>query len=156
MEYFIFLILVAVIFFIGKFIYDSYITDNTEKEWEELKRTDPKIVSKVENSNFGVIKESVDNDFKVHKVQPKFPKFQEILIAAENEILKMVKRAYDSNPFKDTELEGMEIINVVRETIQIYKERFVIDKEKFGLSEIEILKSLDELEKKLLDKIFKQ
>lgn len=53
----------AVTFFIGKFIYDSYLTNNTEKEWEELKRSDPKTVSKVENSNFGRKKVNKNIDF---------------------------------------------------------------------------------------------
>lgn len=53
MEFLGYLFLFIIVFIIGKFAYDSYLTNNTEKRWEEFKHSDPKTASEIENSNFG-------------------------------------------------------------------------------------------------------
>jgi hypothetical protein len=44
---------------IAKFVYDSYLTDNTERRWEEFKRTHPEKASRVEKSRLGAKREVV-------------------------------------------------------------------------------------------------
>ena len=39
------------LFMIGKFIYDTYLTNNTEKDWEEYKRKYPHEAKVVETKN---------------------------------------------------------------------------------------------------------
>lgn len=45
-------VLIIIAFFLIKFIYDSYLTDNTEKGWQEYKNSNPIKARKVENSTF--------------------------------------------------------------------------------------------------------
>ncbi|WP_026754759.1 hypothetical protein [Sediminibacter sp. Hel_I_10] len=47
-------IIIIVLIIISKFIYDSYLTSNTEKRWSEFKSSNPLEASKVENSSLGV------------------------------------------------------------------------------------------------------
>ena len=41
-------IALIVVFVLGKFIYDTYLTDNTEKNWEKYRQTNPEDASKLD------------------------------------------------------------------------------------------------------------
>lgn len=55
------------LFFVGKFIYDTYITDNTEKNWEKFRRSNPEEAARLERNeglNFN-LKPIKNDDHKV-------------------------------------------------------------------------------------------
>ncbi|MEF3077855.1 hypothetical protein [Winogradskyella poriferorum] len=62
MSFLYFLIAVVAVIIIFKFIYDSYLTNNTERRWQEFKKVDPNWASRIENSKFGRKKVNIKNE----------------------------------------------------------------------------------------------
>ncbi len=61
MKYIVLVIAVVIVFIIIKFIYDSYLTNNTEENWQEFKKSDPETAHKIENSKLGAKKNHESN-----------------------------------------------------------------------------------------------
>lgn len=51
-----------VLIIVIKFIYDSYLTNNTERRWQEFKKVDPNWASRIEKSKFGQKKVNIKNE----------------------------------------------------------------------------------------------
>lgn len=124
MEFLIIFISLIVVYIIGKFIYDTYITDNTERNWEEYER------EKKYNETIKQTNHSNDNLKKVNKVKSK----NSYNMIDDNEKKELVNSLFivmdatvleeiSNNPMKGTPLEGAHILNVINELTNSYKEK---------------------------------
>lgn len=85
------LILIIVVFIIGKFIYDTYLTDNTEKNWETYRQTNPEDASRIDYQNKRKIYgwETKENKEALNGIMKKrFPNFFNICYS-QRELMKM-------------------------------------------------------------------
>lgn len=62
------IIIIIIVIVLGKFIYDSYLTNNTEERWEEYKKIDPDNARRIDTSKFGA---KTDYKNKADKAQQK-------------------------------------------------------------------------------------
>jgi hypothetical protein len=69
-------------------------------------------------------------------------------------MIGLVKEAYKDNPMKDTPFEGIMIRNTIATANKNYKEGFILQKDKLGLTEKEINEIVDEVTSQILDEIF--
>lgn len=67
-------------------------------------------------------------------------------------MIGIVKETYENSPMKDTPFEGLTIQNAIASTNKNYKESFVKQKHKLGMTEYEINNIVDEVTKELLDR----
>lgn len=67
-------------------------------------------------------------------------------------MIGIVKETYENSPMKDTPFEGLIIQNAIASASKNYKESFLKEKHKLGMSENDIIEVVDEVTKELLDK----
>ena len=67
-------------------------------------------------------------------------------------MIGIVKETYENNPMKDTPLEGLIIQNAIGTASEKYKEHFLKERHKLGMTEQEIKSVVDEVTKELLDR----
>lgn len=66
-------------------------------------------------------------------------------------MIRIVKETYENNPMKDTPIEGLIIQNVIVTASEKYRESFLKESNKLGISEVEITNVIDEVAKELLE-----
>ncbi len=69
-------------------------------------------------------------------------------------MLNMAKEAYEDNPMKGTPFEGMLIRSAIATASKNYKEAFMEERDKLGLSEEEVNQMVDDVTSELLDELF--
>ncbi|MBU2940154.1 hypothetical protein KO494_11465 [Lacinutrix sp. C3R15] len=141
------LIIIVVVLIFGKFIYDSYLTDNTEKRWEEYKESDPMGAAKVENSRFGA--KPIKQDLELKKQLNKQKK--QLVIESIKEELTI----YQINNLKEIEekhgtirgnmMATLEATDIITSNTEHFKEEFLPKKEELELSEQELITIIEDV-----------
>lgn len=124
MEFLIIFISIIVVYIIGKFIYDTYITDNTERNWEEYEKEKKynEAIKQTNHSNDNIKKvynEKSKNSYDMIDENEKKELVNSLFIVMDATILEEI----NNNPMKGTPLEGLHIHNVINELNNSYKEK---------------------------------
>lgn len=135
MEILVILILSVLIFFVGKFVYDSFITNNTNNRWNEFKKYNSDKSSEIENDVVGAIPfDSEKNQW--HKTRSDL--YNEALSSLRCQIEEIKK----DNP----KLDHLSKLLLMTETITEYSEhleaRFIKRSEELKLEEITIRETI--------------
>lgn len=143
MSFILYLILLVVGFVIVKFIYDSYLTKNTENRWNEFKQSNSIEAAKIENSSFGIKKEPHFSEIK-----PSNNSFDKL--TATN-ILKN-RTNLEAGVNKDVIIEEIELFELNEDLIPKHKKHLLHDL----VGAIIYLNAIDEKGKKEAKEFFQQ
>jgi hypothetical protein len=129
-------IIVTIAFIIGKFIYDSYLTNNTNRRWAEFKSNNPEVVYKVERSKLGAKKNKapVTNNLELHLKKS-------IKERLTRKILLEEKETFDDTGVK---FRLFDIIDIASKEAESIKTELIRRQSELKLSTEEINKIIDQ------------
>ena len=165
------IVLVVVIYFLGKFIYDSYLTDNTEKQWNEFKKSDPMTADKIEGStirnkeaiedykteNIGMNSNEELNQLKIELVKKRmYTDIEDGMEKKINEYIYEENRILYSHEMIDKELDthtNMTLISeIISKVTKEFKDVLLLDSHRIGLNEVEIIAIISDVTNTMIEK----
>lgn len=132
------------IFFIGKFIYDTYLTNNTKERFDEFARQNPEEafkISKGEEFTTNFRKESIENNNDLEYQKGRL--IQQLQMEVLKRLDKAVQTAKETNPIADSPFGNEIILNAVCDASERYKNVLINKIDSLGLNNEEINSIID-------------
>ncbi|PKG52912.1 hypothetical protein [Olleya sp. 1-3] len=146
-------LIIVVLIVIGKFIYDSYLSNNTEERWQEYKKTNPHRARRVEASKFGAKTNKNDYKYRADMAQQKKKLISEMIKKdlTDYQIKSLIEIEDDFGEIKGNSITTLKAIDIINSNSILFKLELLKKKLELELEERELLEIIDNVSRGVIN-----
>lgn len=146
-------IIIIVLIVIGKFIYDSYLTNKTNERWKDYKNRDPIKAKRIENSKFGAKPDKDNTKHRADILQQKKKLISERIKKeiTDYQIKSLIEIEDDFGEIKGNIIATLKAIDIINSNSDLFKLEFFKKKLELELKERELVEIIDDVARNIIN-----
>lgn len=145
-------IIIIVLIVIGKFIYDSYLTNKTDERWQEYKKSDPHNARRIERSKFGAEsdKDNINHQADITKQKKNLVSQRIKEELTEYQRKSLIEIEEDFGEIKGNIVATLKATDIINSNSDLFKLEFFKKKTELELNERELAKLIDDVARSII------